>query len=151
MNTKKPSTGWVGLIAALTCLLVVMVWLPLATQAQSDLPPRPPVNPTTPPDDDDAPLGAHIQLNVASIPSGSWTVVQWQDSNGDWQDVEGWRGTSDQASYRLWWVDQKDFGSGPFRWVVTDGPGGPVVASSAPFNLPSEANTTLSVSIVSGQ
>ncbi|MEM7347426.1 MAG: hypothetical protein AAF485_24570, partial [Chloroflexota bacterium] len=72
-------------------------------------------------------------------PASAWTKVQWQNVNNDWEDVTGWQGTLTQGS-RRWWVDAKDFGTGPFRWVITDGKGGTVIATSDSFNLPQFPN-----------
>jgi hypothetical protein len=74
------------------------------------------------------PAGAAIEL-VAPAHPGAWSVVQWQDINGNWQDVDGWRGSLNEAGSRRWWVAAKDLGTGPFRWVVGE-------AVSEPFNLP---------------
>ena len=73
-------------------------------------------------------------------------MIQWQDSVGDWQDVDGWQGTLNN-NYRRWWVAAKDFGTGPFRWLVTRGPGGEVLGTSEPFNLPAGANQVILVQV----
>jgi hypothetical protein len=86
--------------------------------------------------DDDAPLGATIELTA--WPPGADSVVQWQDINGHWQSVDGWHGSLDNTGYIRWWVAVKDFGTGPFRWVVGQ-------SNSAPFNLPAGAGQTLTV------
>jgi hypothetical protein len=70
--------------------------------------------------DDRRPVGSYIEL-AAPEHAGAWSVVQWQDINGNWHDVEGWRGTLDSNGYIRWWVAAKDFGTGPFRWVITGG------------------------------
>ncbi len=124
-------------------LVAGLVFLALAVPvlASSGLPDRnpPPVsNPQDDGGDDNTPLGATIELTA--WPPGGSSVVQWQDINGDWQDVEGWRGTLDNNGYIRWWVAAKDFGSGPFRWAVGQ-------AASAPFNLPSGAGETVRVSL----
>jgi hypothetical protein len=83
-----------------------------------------------------------------------WAVVQWQDLSGAWHDVEGWQGTLDGVEVgengavvglKLWWVAEPDLGTGPFRWRVTYGQEGRLLGTSAPFHLPSAANTTLPV------
>ena len=71
---------------------------------------------------------------------GAWTIVQWQDSAGGWHDVEGWRGTLDGPTLKRWWVADKDFGTGPFRWVVIQEPSAAPPHISEPFSLPHEAN-----------
>jgi hypothetical protein len=63
-------------------------------------------------------------------------VVQWQDGRGGWHDVEGWQGELDEGQQKVWWVLEKDFGTGPFRWVVLARKAGPVWKTSAAFTLP---------------
>jgi hypothetical protein len=91
-------------------------------------------------DRDVPPVGTTIELVAPGAPAGAWAVVQWQDSAGGWHDVEGWRGALSGSG--RWWVHPKDFGAGPFRWIVTRGPGGAELGSSEPFNLPGQPNQT---------
>ena len=74
------------------------------------------------------------------------TVVQWQDAWSDWHAVEGWRGTLDDVStgvsdkivgHKTWWVAAEDLGKGPFRWQAYRCGNGKLLATSAPFYLPS--------------
>ena len=139
----------VGLSLSLTVLLGLIVF-PIVTQAGPELPPRNPP-PSAPAeergdddDDGDTVLMAHIVLQ-ASAPSGAWGVVQWQNSAGGWEDVEGWQGPVSTNS--RWAVLAKDFGTGSFRWVVKSGPSSSVVGESAPFDLPSGAGQVVFVSI----
>jgi hypothetical protein len=148
MNLKKHSVISCLVLMAMFMGGLLLTWSLVSTQAGADLPGRNTPTPTGPPagdQDNGPPAGAHIELHVPSAPAGAWTVVQWQDSAGGWHDVEGWRGTLDASGYRRWWVDAKDFGTGPFRWVVSQGPDGPVLGISQPFNLPSEAGQVLPV------
>ncbi|GAB4430929.1 MAG: hypothetical protein Kow0031_11970 [Anaerolineae bacterium] len=87
---------------------------------------------------DSGPPGAAIELTA--WPPGGTSVVQWQDINGNWHDVDGWRGVLDSNGYIRWWVAAKDFGSGPFRWVVGQ-------AASEPFNLPAGAGQTVRIDL----
>ena len=112
--------------------------------AQAALPPRHQHHKTQV----DKPVGAHLLLSGSDMPAGSWAVVQWQDSAGGWHDVEGWRG--DIHSSQHWWVAARDFGKGPLRWAVTDGPDGQVLGASQTFQLPDTANQTLVVTVSSG-
>lgn len=91
------------------------------------------------------PAGAYIELAAPDLPAGAWTIVQWQDSSGGWHNVEGWQGWEYSSS--RWWVHPKDFGSGPFRWLVTQGPGGPAVGVSPPFTLPGGAGQVVPVTV----
>ena len=111
-----------------------------APAQQSTLPPRPSAVPTvtvTPLPVYVPPMvGGSIMLRVPSAPAGLWTVVQWQDGLGGWHDVEGWQGTLVDG-WQIWWVARRDFGTGPFRWVVyQDSTKGALLAVSQSFNLP---------------
>ena len=113
------------------------------TLAVTPLPARPTLVPTlvpTAPPQREA--GAHIVLQAVGAPRDAWGVVQWQDTGGGWHEVEGWRGKLPGGRQR-WWVATKDLGTGPFRWVVTHGPGGPLWGVSQSFTLPDEGRTTL--------
>ena len=122
--------------------------------ALADLPPRPTPPPTNTPDtsndndnddDDPAPIGAYIHLSghLSGGQTGAWSVVQWLGSDGNWHDVEGWR--SSAAHNVIWWVAQKDFGTGPFRWAIYEQAGGKLVSLSPEFTLPAAANQSLSI------
>ena len=101
---------------------------------------------------DSKPIGAWIELQTQNASAGAWSVVQWHSpsdgrSAGNWENVDGWQGTLDSAGSRRWWVAAKDFGDGPFRWVVTQGKGGAVLGASEPFTLPAGANETVGVTL----
>jgi hypothetical protein len=128
--------------------LILLIWLPRPLHAGETLPPR--TKPTIVKSDQghhkDRPLGAHIQLQLPNGQPGDWTVVQWQDSAGNWHDVEGWRGVS-EGNQQKWWVDAKDFRKGPFRWVVYAEPEGQILSQSKPFYLPAGAAETVMVEL----
>jgi hypothetical protein len=81
-----------------------------------------------------------------------WVVVQWQDAQGKWHDVEGWRGTldtmQDGVGRKTWWLAGNLFGRGPFRWQVYQAEGEPSLAMSDAFYLPQAASETLRVEVV---
>jgi hypothetical protein len=136
------------LIVLVVGLLTLAAQTPFAAHAGGGLPPRDPPTPLPAgdggqPDKEGALTGAYLELVAPGAPAGAWAVVQWQDSAGGWHDVEGWRGAVADSS--RWWVQPKDFGTGPFRWRVTTGPEGPLWAASASFNLPSQPNQTVQV------
>jgi len=112
---------------------------PNTVQASPNLPPRPTLTPTptpTPTPVIPAPVNlARILLVAGSTYEGAWTVVQWQDKPGVWHDVEGWQGHVRNGWIR-WRVATKDWGTGPFRWLVYDKAGGTLLASTASFTLP---------------
>jgi hypothetical protein len=130
------------------CALLVVALATLPAQTASALPPRPtPVTPTPiSMPASTSPGWAVIELHVQPAAElALWTVVQWQDRLGGWHDVEGWRGTLDEASNgvgkKVWWVARANFDTGPFRWVIYQGPGGKLLATSGSFQLPRYENT----------
>jgi hypothetical protein len=95
---------------------------------------------------------ATITVNVPGAPQGAWVGVQWRDTLGRWHDVEGWQAplVSSQAAdqqTKTWGVNAKDYGTGPFRWVISSEHGGRVLGTSPQFFLPSGngANLTMTV------
>ena len=114
------------------------------------------VDPTAPASaPDPAPATAAIELRV-SCPAqgcaiqGLQTVVQWQDGLGAWHDVPGWAGALGSDGRLLYGVEQKDLGTGPFRWAVVGAcPCGPLAVSGA-FHLPLRVGETLLVEVVLG-
>jgi hypothetical protein len=133
------------------CVLLVLAWSPLLTHAGPPLPPRdkPPSvqSPDSDDDDSDELIGAYIELGVQPAQARLWTGVQWQNNAGDWYDVEGWQGTLNMGGKKVWWVSVKDFGAGPFRWVVYESRNGEVVVSSESFYLPQSAGDIVRVAI----
>jgi hypothetical protein len=93
--------------------------------------------------DDNSPLlGAYIELHATPQGENYWAVVQWQDANGSWHDVDGWRSQIDSNPAISWWVGPKDLTTGPFRWVVyLTEDRGKLVWSSQPFYLPKHGET----------
>jgi hypothetical protein len=86
-----------------------------------------------------------------------WTVVEWQDASGAWNEVGGWAGSFDEVRVaddgtvtgtKLWWVSKSDLGSGPFRWTVYLGEEGTMLGQSEPFHLPALADAVQSVDVV---
>jgi hypothetical protein len=131
------------LVGLALIIALALAWPAVPVQAGPELPPRNPL-PTQPPpahDDDGRPVGAYIELYAPGAPAGAWAVVQWQDSAGGWHDVEGWQGALPDSA--RWWVHPKDFGTGPLRWLVKDGPEGAVVRVSEPFHLPGQPDQTV--------
>ncbi len=128
-----------------------------------------PPNPT-PKDKEDTLEGAKIVLHVmgkaapgqsqAAANEALWqtyfwqdmyTVVQWQEDSGTWQDVTGWRGTLDTVENAIgeksWWFSEVNFGTGPFRWGVYAHEHGEQLALSEVFTLPTCANSALYVTV----
>ena len=113
------------------------------------LPPRPspPPTPAPPP-----PAGGLITLAAVAqsplIPGELWTRVQWQDPQGNWREVDGWRGAFDNNLTVTWWVAPEDLNTGPFRWLVyANQSGGKAIAISEPFDLPPAPGQTTAVTV----
>ena len=131
-------------------ILTMGIGMSLTAPAQADNPLPPRETPTPAPADRrqssrSEPMGAYIELIAPGAPAEAWGTVQWQDSAGGWQDVAGWQGPV--VSSARWWVAAKDFGTGPFRWRVTQGPGGVEWGVSAPFHLPAGADQTVQITL----
>lgn len=144
-----------GLMLALAFIGSQFVWPLMQVQAGPTLPPRNTPQPSSNDDDDDSgstPLVAFIELQAPSAATGSWSVVQWQDSDGNWHDVEGWRSVLGVGGYQRWTVAAKDFNTGLFRWQIRQGgPDGAVLGTSQTFDLPANALQTMVVSVAGGE
>ena len=93
-------------------------------------------------DDDDAANGAYIELRVQPALGEAWTIVQWQDSMGRWNDVDGWRAQVEPGQAVKWWVAPKHLDTGPYRWLVYQGKDRrAVVWASELFYLPTQGET----------
>ena len=164
MIARNESGIWLAAVVAITCALLIVVALSSVTQpALADLPPRPTAKPIE--SGGSAPSGAMIELLVQFPTTWPWdkihwqdlqTVVQWQDEWGHWHDVEGWQGELDGVvigegekvvGKKMWWVAGSDLGKGPFRWLVTQGKGGNLLATSASFDLPGVAGQSAMVEV----
>jgi hypothetical protein len=121
------------LVLLLGLLLTTILWFALASPVVAELPPRPPIEPKH---EQPQPQGAAIRLWIENSAPSLWTEIQWQDTQGNWHKVDGWRGTLDDDNTKQWWVGPEIFAAGPFRWLVYDTEGGTLVASSLEFYLP---------------
>jgi lysophospholipase L1-like esterase len=79
-----------------------------------------------------SPITLHVPVEGIRL----WTVVQWQDQQGNWHDVSDWSGELELNGTIRWWISADDYNKGPFRWVVSNEPDGPVLAVSPEFYLP---------------
>lgn len=90
---------------------------------------------------DEVTRNAPIELQVRPSQAGLWTVVQWQDAQGNWNAVENWQGPLNGGGSIRWWVAEKDFGTGPFRWAIFEAPDGTLLQTSDPFFMPMARQT----------
>jgi len=142
-NYRRSLTqGFMALLAAALCL-----GAPMATQAS---------NTARNVADDPEPDPGRIRLTVSwadpsiigrFIGDGLTTVVQFYDASGQWQDVGGWIQPLRNTNTVLWNVWRRDWGRGPFRWVVKNASKGYVMASTSGFYLPA-AGTYLDLTAV---
>jgi hypothetical protein len=166
-KTNYKLSSWLIIFAAIICAIIGIAQLPTPARA---LPPRPPTptplptpGPTSAPTTSTgAPRGATISLQ-AHFPLSAfyqwgalWTVVEWQDPDGTWHEVEGWRGTPDEITLndqdeviieKIWWVQKSDLGRGPFRWLVYVNEEGHLLTMSEMFHLPDVVGRTTIVEV----
>lgn len=140
MQNHKTRLRWFLLVCI---LLAGMGAISLSEYVYADLPPRPTKTPIpvkeqpTP----DRPAGTLI-LNTQPPVTGLWSVVQWQGATGNWRDVEGWRGETNVGK-TIWWVEQAQWHTGPFRWAVFETRDGKLLATSEHFFLPGSGETSI--------
>lgn len=160
MSKRYAQPIWL-LLGMLFAISFFAVSVNQGSAAPSGLPTRPTDSPTaTPTVTPTAPTatpvpvkpivyGAYIQLQLSGSynPAHLWTIVQWQDTNGGWHNVDGWQGTLDDGSSKTWWVAPEDFGTGPFRWVAYATKGGQLLASSSSFDLPDQTKEIVLVTL----
>lgn len=90
--------------------------------------------------------GALIELKIDGAHTKYWVEVEWVGGDEIWHIVEGWRGYSADSSVR-WFVQDTDFGKGPFRWRIFAESEGVLLATSKSFSLPSSTNTVSTVQV----
>jgi hypothetical protein len=112
-----------GVMLFMFTFLAVRVYPTWAAPPQ--MPPRPPKpTPTRLPQTDNSShvsisaswASAFIHLNVVGGDVNTYTMIEWQDSRGNWHAVDGWRGTLEDGIWKRWWLPSYLFGAGPFRW-----------------------------------
>ncbi|MBI5879549.1 MAG: hypothetical protein HZB53_18010 [Chloroflexi bacterium] len=80
-----------------------------------------------------------------------WTIVQWQDGTGQWHDVDNWqgapKGNPGDAYHQAYAIDERNYGKGPFRWIVRTTKGSTDAAVSQPFNLPRNTSEAVRIDV----
>jgi hypothetical protein len=124
-------------------------------------------DPTSQPAGERKQLGAYIKLRVEFPQAWPWnqvhwqepcTVVEWQDDQGKWHNVENWRGSLDRVEItthgrvfgeKTWWVGERDFGDGLFRWqVYRSSQEVQRLVTSETFDLPQAAGETVTINVL---
>lgn len=140
---------WFGFGMLFLAFLITLFAYP--TQAASpSMPPRPstPTPTLVPPPTRSvftSVSGAFIHIQVVNGNRQTFTMLQWQDGEGNWHDVDGWRGTLEDGVWKRWWLPSYLFGKGPFRWLVYEHSGGELLAVSRSFDLPTLPGQVVSV------
>jgi hypothetical protein len=148
------------LFCALICAVVFLGVLLPVLPAHAASPPLSPLSFALSPlsstaslvsDDDDEGGWIEIYVLVGNWQE-PWTVVQWKDALGGWNDVAGWRGQFDMLQngigYKTWEVDPANFGMAPMRWIVYEKASGAIVAKSDEFSLPTEIGQTVTLEVI---
>lgn len=86
-----------------------------------------------------------IELRVPGAPPELRSAVQWEGPPGTWHDVEGWQQMLGASGIVRWSVYPRDYGSGPFRWILRDASGREMLAASDAFRLPARSGELLVV------
>lgn len=160
MRTRRLAVGILLLVGLGGALSLILLPGP-AQAAPEDLPPRPSTpTPAALAPAKPVPDGASILLEITFGDDWAghelawqdlWTVVEWQDEEGTWHVVEGWQGGVDKVSGQIgwatWWLANDLLGRGPFRWVVYERRGGPVMVVSESFHLPAFRGRIVTVEI----
>ncbi len=91
--------------------------------------------------------GSMIILQSSSADGDDWVVVEWLAGDGNWYQVDGWRGHISNGQL-MWWVANENLGQGPFRWVVyANDSEAEQLQTSEPFSLPASQNETKTFSL----
>jgi hypothetical protein len=142
MDTPRHmSRLWLLIVLLLTALTLLALPITIGAAGVADLPPR-----EETPTPNHLPAGAYIDLTVTGASIDAWTIVQWQDGNGAWHNIEGWRAAL-VDDYQQWWLGRNSYGTGPFRWCVLDAPMGSIVASSDAFYMPARSGEWTHVTV----
>ena len=160
--TQKNRYARTKLTTTSVCILLALALLPLVALA-AELPPSPPPPPLPAPANI---TGATLELRVQFSQAWPWATIRWQDLwtvvqrqksiGGGWCDVAGWQGGLDGVAVgtdgeitgqKAWWVAKEDLGRGTYRWLVYEGEGGDLLATSDPFYPPDASGRPVTVEV----
>ena len=82
--------------------------------------------------------GSLIVLQTSSGDDDDWVTMDWLAGDGNWYEVDGWRGHIHHGQV-IWWVAPENLGDGMYRWVVYDDESKETLHKmSEPFMLPEQ-------------
>ncbi len=91
--------------------------------------------------------GSMIILHSNASDGDDWVVVEWLAGDGNWYQVDGWRGHISNGQL-MWWVANENLGQGPFRWVVYQNDSETeLLKTSDSFFLPDSQNSSKSFAL----
>lgn len=86
--------------------------------------------------------GSLIVLQTSSGDADDWVTIEWLAGDGNWYEVDGWRGNIHNGQV-IWWVAPENLGDGMFKWVVYSDESQAVrLRTSDPFYLPEQEKIT---------
>lgn len=86
--------------------------------------------------------GSLIMLQTSSGEADDWVTIEWLAGDGDWYEVDGWRGNIHNGQV-IWWVSSRNLGDGKYKWVVYDDDSkATILKVSDPFYLPEQEGIT---------
>ena len=86
--------------------------------------------------------GSLIVLETSSGDADDWVTIEWLAGDGNWYEVDGWRGHIHNGKV-IWWVAPENLGEGMFKWVVySDDSKAVKLKVSDPFYLPEQEKIT---------
>ena len=142
-KNKSNKTPIFILISLLSMFLFISLFL-FSPGVSADTPPRPELTPTphpattpvSPVASSQSSQSAAIILTLSDPAPAYWTSVQWLDEEDEWQDVSGWQSGFNENGMVVWAVAAKDYGTGPYRWVIYTEEDGTVYSTTDLFYLP---------------
>ena len=95
-------------------------------------------------------IGFWVQACVVRFPGLQRHLRFWLVKHGGkldaetWHDVSGW-GEMLEEQEVIWYVNKKDFGSGPFRWAIYQD--GELMVASESFFMPTSTHQIVRVTV----
>lgn len=144
MFKNKPYKTPIFILSSLLFIFLFLSLFLFSPGVFADTPPRPELTPTPHPTTIPVPTvapsqssqSAAIILTLSDPDLAYWTSVQWLDEEDEWQDASGWQSDFNENGMVVWAVAAKDYGTGPYRWVIYTEEDGTVHSTTDLFYLP---------------